>query len=640
MFTTLSMELVSILVLKEKIEAVVSHLITLGIFHPVDISKIEQELSALTPYQVENESAQWQALEVRLRDITRKLNVTLLPSKIPASFSIEYIQNAFTVIEEKLEPFLARIEEAREALKVNESMLAQVRDYFLFPIKKTALYTFLEVNLGRIEERNAAVFERSLKDVPHLVYPIKKEAGKVTIVCIGLKRDRALIAKVLHDFSWEGIEFPEEHKEFSKDVEAQIQKKIDESKKQIEDIRSSMKALAQAHQETLSTIRACIILKKSLLQAKKYSYATDKTVMLSGWVPREKKENLIREIKGIAGASYIEGKKAEDLDISKEEIPVQIQHGLFFKPFELLVNSYGVPRYGTIDPTIFVAFSFLLMFGAMFGDIGHGLVFILTGILLLISKRAKVKQVSALALYCGISSSIFGILYGSFFGYEEIFPALWIKPMLNVLEAFKISITFGMALITVGIILNIINALRDKDYLKVVFDKAGLITGIIYLAGIAWVSKFFVSSGKISPVYAIVIAGCFLMLFCKPFVELLVEHKKKKEGLFVSFMESIVDILEIVMGYLANTVSFIRVAAFALAHAGLFLAIFELSRVLRQVAGGTLSLAVIILGNILIILLEGLVVGIQALRLNYYEFFSKFFVTGKQAYQPLTMREQ
>jgi V/A-type H+-transporting ATPase subunit I len=128
-----------------------------------------------------------------------------------------------------------------------------------------------------------------------------------------------------------------------------------------------------------------------------------------------------------------------------------------------------------------------------------------------------------------------------------------------------------------------------------------------------------------------------VLLFAKPFVEIFFKKDKESESFFVSFMEGIVDIMEIVMGYLANTVSFIRIAAFSLAHAGLFLAIFELSHLLKNVGSGSVSLLMIILGNILIMLLEGLVVTIQSLRLNYYEFFSKFFMYGKQFYKPLTM---
>jgi len=318
----------------------------------------------------------------------------------------------------------------------------------------------------------------------------------------------------------------------------------------------------------------------------------------------------------------------------KEDIPVKLRHTRIFRPFELLIGAYGIPRYGTIDPTIFVAISFLIMFGAMFGDLGHGLV--LSGISLFLwkSKLEKVKQAGTLIFYCGVSSELFGILYGSFFGYE--FQSLWIKPMHSIIGIFKISILFGVVMITGGILLNIVNAFKDRDYIKAIFDKAGLIAGVIYWAGIALVSKMLVSTdARFQPVYVIVFLACMGLLFLKPLAELIV--KKNREPVLTAFMESTIDMLEIVMGYLANTVSFIRIAAFALAHTGLFLSIFELSRIMKSFGGTTASLIVMVLGNILIILLEGLVVSIQSLRLNYYEFFSKFFMSGKRFYKPLTM---
>ena len=204
------------------------------------------------------------------------------------------------------------------------------------------------------------------------------------------------------------------------------------------------------------------------------------------------------------------------------------------------------------------------------------------------------------------------------------------------MQIFKISILFGVVMITGGILLNVVNALKDRDYIKALFDKAGLIAGVIYWTGIALVSKMLVLiDAGFQPVYVMVFLTCMGLLFLKPLVELIV--KKKREPVLTAFMESTIDILEIVMGYLANTVSFIRIAAFALAHTGLFLSIFELSRIMKGIGGTTASLIVMVLGNILIILLEGLVVSIQSLRLNYYEFFSKFFMSGKSFYKPLTM---
>jgi Archaeal/vacuolar-type H+-ATPase subunit I len=312
---------------------------------------------------------------------------------------------------------------------------------------------------------------------------------------------------------------------------------------------------------------------------------------------------------------------------------VKFKHSAVFKPFEFLIDTYGIPRYGTIDPTIFVAISFLVMFGAMFGDMGHGLVLALGSVFLKMSKNEKARQASALLLYCGISSIVFGLLYGSFFGIE--FRSLWIKPMENIMEIFKVSVMFGIGFISIGILINIINALRDKDYLKVLFDKAGLIGGIIYWSAIGLFTKISIAKTQGLNIYLIIISIGVILLFLKPFIEAI--FKKEKRNLFIGLMESSIDVLEVGMSYLANTVSFIRIAAFSLAHAGLFIAIFELSRIVNDAGGAVLSFLVVILGNMLIIFLEGLVVTIQSLRLNYYEFFSKFFMLGKQVYKPVKM---
>jgi V/A-type H+-transporting ATPase subunit I len=631
------MEFVSMVVFKDKIEDVFSRLVKLGIFQPVDIRKIEEEVSSLTSLEIEKESAELQALEISFREISRKLNLSIVSSRDIESFSIEGVKEIFKQLEEKLSAIISERQDLVGELKTTESMFAQIRDYFVFPLKRGAYYTFLQVNLGKVDEKNMPVLERSLKEIPHLFYPIRKQDASVVTLTIGLRRDRAVIEKILKDVAWREMDFPENANELSGDVENKLKEKIEGCKKRIVELDQLIKKQAQENQGTLSKIRAFIVLKKSLIEAKKYSYATDKTVILSGWVLHKDRDKVTNEIKSIAGVSYIEKKRAEDLNIAKEDIPVRLEHNAIFKPFELLINSYGIPRYGTIDPTIFVAISFLIMFGAMFGDLGQGLSLVFIGLLIKRAKNIKIKQASTLLVYCGISSAIFGALYGSVFGFENIIPAIWIRPMENIFEVFKISVLFGIIIITLGILVNVINALRDKNYIKALFDKSGLITGIVYWLAIAFVSKLFVAEKNIPPIYLILILAGLSLIFLKPVIEIIFKKKKEKESLFVSFMESLVDILEIIMGYLANTVSFIRIAAFSLAHAGLFLAIFELSRLLKDVGGVPLSALVIILGNILIVLLEGMVVSIQSLRLNYYEFFSKFFVSGKHAYKPLTM---
>ncbi|MDD4955790.1 MAG: V-type ATPase 116kDa subunit family protein [Candidatus Omnitrophica bacterium] len=638
MFTSSSMEFVSMVVFKDKLEEVASRLVSLGIFQPVDIRKIEDEVANLTSVEIEKENAELQALEISFREILRKLNITVPPSLEVETFSVENVNEIFKPLNDKLTKIALERQEVAGELKTAESMFSQIKDYFVFPLKRGAYYTFLQVNLGKVDEKNMAVMERSLNEIPHLFYPIRVQDKKVVALNIGLRKDRAAIEKILKDVAFQEIELPESDQELSEDVENKLKEKIDGYKKRIEELDYRIGKIAKENKNVLSRIRSFLVLKKSLIEAKRYSYVTDKTVILSGWVLSKDKDSLENEIKKIAGVSYIEKKRAEELGIPKEDIPVYLEHSAIFKPFELLVDSYGLPRYGTIDPTIFVAISFLIMFGAMFGDLGQGLALVLGGFLLRKAKGVKIKQASTLLVYCGISSSIFGALYGTVFGFEQIIPAVWIRPMENIMEVFKISVMFGIAIISVGVVVNIINALRDKDYIKALFDKAGLVTGVIYWLAIAYVSKLLVAEKNMPSIYLILISAGIILIFFKPVIETIFKHRKEKESVFVSFMESLVDILEIIMGYLANTVSFIRIAAFSLAHAGLFLAIFELSRLMHNIGGLPLSALVIILGNILIVLLEGMVVSIQSLRLNYYEFFSKFFISGKQVYKPLTMR--
>ena len=639
MITPSAMEFLTLVVLKDKAEDVATHLLKLRIFHPVDIRSIEDRIKGLSVFQLDKENTEWEALQAKTAEITRKLKLDLVPEYNEDIEAFSYAQTDVLLnnLDKDLAPLLTRKEELQEEIKTEESILSHVKEYLPFPLERKNLYSFLEVATGRIEEKNILVLERSLKDIPHVIYPFKKEnEGSVLALVIGLRRDRVIIEKVLNDVAWENADYPTEADGLSKAAQKKLILQIEEAKKKIKDVENQIKDLGAAHRGSLSKVNAFITLRKSLLEARKYSYTTEKTVLFSGWVPREDKLKLINDIKSLTDISYVESRSPEEVEIPKEEIPVRFQHSPLIKPFELLIAAYGVPRYGSIDPTIFVAISFLIMFGAMFGDLGHGLVLVLASFFLRRHKlNENLKDAGALILYCGISSSVFGILYGSFFGFE--FNSFWIKPMEDIMGFFKASIFLGIAIITLGIFLNVLNAIRDKDYMKALFDKAGLIGGIIYWMGIGLVSKVFISKTNIPAVYSYLIFGGLLVLFLYPLIECII--KKRFRSLFDSFMESLVNILEIFMGYLANTVSFIRVAAFALAHAGLFLAIFALSRAAHPQGslGNIISWVIIITGNIIVVLLEGLVVSIQSLRLNYYEFFSKFFMSGKHMYKPLSV---
>lgn len=638
MMTPSKMEFISCVVLREKAQEVAAQIVRMGLVHPVDPRDIEEPLKSLSSFDVAGDSAGLDMVEAQLRETCRMAGCDagrVIPSRIePLNFkeAHEYLEG----VQRRLAPVLEKRDQLREELRTDQAILAHVKDYIPMPVKRPGGYSFLQISTGKIEEKNIVVLQKSFADVPHVLYPFRKDGIYVYAMFIGLRRDRLFIDKVLSDVGWETVEFPSEARGLSAQAQSKLAEKIRETEDRLKEQEDKVKAVADEHKDRIDSIATAVHVQKSLLEAKRLSVTTDKTVVFSGWVPSENSAEAVRRIKEISGISCVEIHKPEDMAIDKEEIPVSFSHSAALKPFGMLIESYGLPRYGTIDPTAFVAISFLIMFGAMFGDIGHGLVLGLVGLLLGgKGKSPQLKQVKALLLYCGISSAVFGALYGSFFGFE--FKSLWLKPIENIMEVFKLSVYFGIGLISVGIIINIINSFRDKNYSKALFDKSGLIGGIIYWAAIGLVTKSLISQSSFPTGYAIVIAAGVFALFMFPLVKCIMH--KKFSSFFEVFMESLVGILEVFMGYLANTVSFIRVAAFSLAHAGLFIAIFSLAKIVHTPGGmGVVKSAIVeILGNILVICLEGLVVSIQAVRLNYYEFFSKFFIAGKRLYKPLSL---
>ncbi len=194
-------------------------------------------------------------------------------------------------------------------------------------------------------------------------------------------------------------------------------------------------------------------------------------------------------------------------------------------------------------------------------------------------------------------------------------------------------------MITVSIIINLINGIRSGRILDYIFDKAGLLSGILYWCGIILVSRLVLTktNGGVGLFVIYLFVACALLLFFRePILNLIRKNRRLySSGVVTGLMHSLVEMLEIVLGFLANTVSFIRVGAFGLAHAGLFIAIFALSDMVSGKLSGVASILILILGNIFIIALEGLVVTIQAIRLEFYEFFNRFFRPARVKYQPI-----
>lgn len=359
--------------------------------------------------------------------------------------------------------------------------------------------------------------------------------------------------------------------------------------------------------------------------------------ILCGWMTEKDAQLLEFDItKGEPDTICIVDRGNETTDSNP---PTKLKNPRLVKPFEMFVRMYGMPSYNEIDPTIFVAVTYAFIFGAMFGDVGQGLCLFLGGLLLY-----KIKKIDLAAIIgaAGFFSTIFGFLYGSLFGFEDILPHLWLSPakaMTNLPfvgrlnTVFVVSIVFGMGLVIIAMIMHIINAVKAKDMENKWFDANG-VAGLVFYVSVAAAIILFMTGNKLPAgiVMAVMFVVPLIIIALKEPLTHIIQKRKAVEGSVGMFAtQTFFEMFEVLLSYFSNTLSFIRIGAFAVSHA----AMMEVVLMLAGAENGRMgNIVVIIIGNIVVCGLEGLIVGIQVLRLEYYEIFSRFYKGTGREFKP------
>lgn len=352
---------------------------------------------------------------------------------------------------------------------------------------------------------------------------------------------------------------------------------------------------------------------------------TENLAYFSAWLPEEDMD-AVTHILGPPPNTLVTYKKSDDVSIRIPR-PTFLKNSRFFRPFEMLVNMYGVPMHNETDPTFFFGITYMILFGAMFGDLGQGLIIALAGILL---KKKLSPAFAGILTRIGIGSMIFGFFYDSFFGYENVISAvlplpIYFRPIENINETLIYAIGIGIVLMFISFFYSIVNKLRLGDIEEGVFGKNG-INGMILLATIILLVYSQFTGEQLLPsaiLTSVLLLSVLLMFVKQPLSNLLMKHHRLyDEGPSAYYVESFFNLFETFLGAISNTASFIRVGAFALNHVGLFIAFHTLAEMIGSTAG---NIAMFILGNVIVLALEGLVVFIQGLRLFYYELFSKYY---------------
>ena len=397
--------------------------------------------------------------------------------------------------------------------------------------------------------------------------------------------------------------------------------RLDEVTKEIRNINGNYQDLLENIPYSLDYSEKANNLKNDMAHGSDYFY-------LSGWVPESKLESF-QKLENKHKNTLINSKEVSEVS---EQPPTRLKNNPFVKPFEYMVNMYGPPSYNEIDPTPFFAITYMLLYGLMFGDLGQGLVFLGLGFWL----SKKNETFGALLKRIGISASVFGLMYGSFFGREDLIPALLIKPFDNIMTVLIASVAFGVTLMVISYIIGIYNKVHlQKNIEEGIFGKEGL-AGLMMMTAFIIIVLAIVNIGPIPKTIGLIllILSIVMIIFKQPIARKLEGNKRlydQEKGDY--YLEGSFSVIEALLSVFSNLVSFTRVGAFAINHVGLYMA-FEVMA--KLIGGGVKGFIILVIGNIFIIGLEGMIVGIQGLRLEFYEMFSKYYEGNGRLFRPIS----
>ena len=295
-----------------------------------------------------------------------------------------------------------------------------------------------------------------------------------------------------------------------------------------------------------------------------------------------------------------------------------------------LVDTYATVPYADVDPSRLAGLAYVVMFGMMFGDVGHGAILLVMGLALRGRRTGRLARLAttwAFVAGAGLASMVFGVLYGEAFGPTGLLPVVWLDPLESPIPLLIAAVGLGAVLLAVAYGIGTVNRVREGGWGYALYARTG-VAGSALFAGAALLTWGLVADLTVVVVVAVVVAVAALALV---FTGLLIEAGGGGSGV----MQAVVELFDTVVRLGSNIVSFARLAAFGLTHGALLMIVWDGTTGLwgpgwRAVA----AVLVFVVGNVVTFALEALVAGIQALRLEYYELFSRIFQSEGRPFRP------
>ena len=659
-FSERMLQLVAV-VLDRDGDAVTRELLRQGVLHMVQISQIAADVS-------ERLAAEKPQVALARIEETRRRIEAISGSTPAVALDLEAMKTVdLDAADKELDLLAAAVQAVRERQRVIQQEISRLeemgRQLELFKdlgegLRAASTFSFLSFQVGSVPAERLDSFTTVLRALPSVQLTLGERDQRQNLLVISLRRDAGRMEPILREHGWEEATLSASAAELKGDALEQLGGRLAGLRTEQEGCAGEARALLDAERGRLEELWAQLRMFELTQKVRSYFSHTAHTVVFSGWVPAGTRGSLDRSIRAASGGHCALEWRAP-LPGELAAVPVRLRNPRFLAPFQMLVQNFAIPAYGTIDPTPFVAIAYLCMFGLMFGDAGQGAVLVLVGLVgrrLARGAKQGVRSLLELIAWCGGASIVAGVLFGSYFGMAWL-PAVWFdyhglvaghvaagSLVTDIFGVLAITLYFGIGVIALGLVLNWVNLVSSGNWLELVLSKGGILGAWLYGAGV-YAAFVFAGSGyrELPAMDTLALAFGIPMLVLAAGPPLRHRRHGGPVGFFTVVdwvMEWGVELLEIATGYLANTLSFMRVAGLGIAHASLMIAFFSIARTVSPGGASLWSVLVLIIGNVLVILLEGLSAGIQSLRLNYYEFFSKYFSGAGKAYLPVSLGER
>lgn len=622
-----NMKLVSIIGFIDELDSVSLACASLCAFEPDIVDKFFKDANKFTNFVSTNSAISHENI---LTEIINKINKKIpelnTSDLMPKKQIIKYIAS----FREKIEKNINKINFYKNEINSNNSIINNLK-YFEnldYSINKFKNFEYIQVKFIKIFKLDFEKLNLPENYDKFIIEKISEDKENYYCVIFISKEFEKEVNSVFDKIKFNEIEISS--------LEFTPKQEIDKLKlknkmidAEIYKLKEGIEKFWEHQKNTCAKIYSCLKKYEKREYIKKFSKIYNDNFVLVGWVPEFKTKEISEKLDKISRIEYFVESGGELLKFSP---PTKLKNKNIFSPFEFFVSTYGLPKYSDIDPTSFVAITYTIIFGIMFADVGQGLLLALFGLFL-----SKIKKIDLgkIMITCGISSSVFGFIFGSVFGFEEalnpVYNIINFKPIRVMESPMKIiisSICIGIFCLILAMCANIYSHIKKNNILEAVLSHSGLCGIALYSSLILLLLGNLGIININSIILELIIISSLIFIFLKEFIKNKI-YKREKINLGDYIISQFFELFEIILGYFTNTISFIRIGVFIFVHAGMMMVVFSLANMTGQ------YLLTVILGNLFVTCFEALLVGMQVMRLQFCELFGRFFEGGGREFKPV-----